>query len=76
MKEPIRCCDGCGAAVADEEQASREGWTRLQITGRLRCSKCARALAAVNAVEPSGSIAPAGGNVGADAPLESGEGDA
>lgn len=48
LKEPIRCCDGCGASVADEAEANAKAWTRLQITGRLRCPACAQALDTIN----------------------------
>lgn len=49
----VRCSDACGNVAADETDAAAKGWTRLQITGRIRCSACVRQLAAVNAPKAS-----------------------
>lgn len=48
--EPIRCCDGCGAAVVDVSDAEAKGWTRLQITGRNRYPTCVREFDAIDAL--------------------------
>lgn len=47
-REPLRCTDGCGKTVADMTEAMAKAWHILEITGRLRCTECARALDAVN----------------------------
>ena len=48
-KEPICCCDGCKAEVADMSDAQAKGWHFLEISKRYRCPACARALERVNA---------------------------
>lgn len=50
IKQEVFCTDGCGKSVPTPEAAMQVGWTVLQITGRLRCPQCARALAKVNNV--------------------------
>jgi hypothetical protein len=36
----IHCRDGCGAAVADEDEATAAGWSYLEIQKRYRCPDC------------------------------------
>lgn len=54
----IFCFGGCGASVADEEEATDRGWDYLEITGRRRCYACtsalreASSLAGINPTEP------------------------
>jgi hypothetical protein len=42
----LGCNDECGNVVSDEDAALQAGWSRLQITGRWRCGRCAAALIA------------------------------
>lgn len=49
MADPIRCCDGCGRAVADQAEAEAKAWHFLEISKRWRCPACARELVQANA---------------------------
>lgn len=46
--EPLRCCDGCGAAVKDESEAMAKAWHYLAISKRWRCPSCVRELQQAN----------------------------
>lgn len=43
-KPPLRCYDGCGLAVVDEEAAMQAGWSYLATVARWRCGPCGAAL--------------------------------
>lgn len=42
--ELIRCRDGCGASVPDEQTAQARGWLWLPVARAYRCPACQRAL--------------------------------
>jgi hypothetical protein len=44
----LGCTDACGRTTPTFKDAMQAGWTVLQITGRLRCPECRRALETVN----------------------------
>ncbi len=46
MSDAIGCAGGCGKTVTVADLSSC-GWTVLQVTGRIRCGECDRALARV-----------------------------